>query len=192
VSLERAMLANEMSILGDRMLATTSPLRLRLVSDRGQPRSLRPAGPGTSEGIFTIGDVELLVGDRRISDERELQLAFFMMFYGGWDLEEQANLDTAGEIESVDWRVSAVEDSRSADEPRMVGALSSLYSTGFNLATLEHGQVVRLRHEPTPGALSALVPEDYWGRADRVLPLWQFEVHPSIGPRASKSAASSE
>ncbi len=190
--LETAMPANEMSFLGDRMLATTSPLTLRLLADKGQPRSLRPTAAGTRDGVFTIGDVQLLVGGRRIADEHERRLAFFLMFYGGWELEEPANLDAAGDIESVDWRFSAVEDGRSPDEPRLVGALSSLYSTAFNLATLKDGHVVRLRHEPAPGALSELVPDDYWSGTDRVLPLWQFEVRPSAGPRASESAASSE
>lgn len=179
LSLETAMLANEMSFLGDRMLATTSPLTMRLVADKGQPRSLRPSGPGTREGVFTVADVQLLVGDRAITDAQERELAFFMMFYGGWELEEPANLDAAGEIESVDWRFSAIDDDRSPEEHRLVGALSSLYSTAFNLATLRDGRVIRLRHEPAPGALSALVPEDYWSRGDRVLPLWQFEVRPA-------------
>jgi hypothetical protein len=182
VSLETAMLANEMSFLGDRTLATTSPLTMRLLADEEQPRWLRAAGPGTREGVFTIADVQLLVDDRVITDELERNLAFFMMFYGGWELEEPANLDAAGQIESIDWRFSAIDDDRSPDEPRLVGALSSLYSTAFNLATLRDGRVVGLRHEPAPGALSRLVPEDYWTRADRVLPLWQFDVRPTLGP----------
>jgi hypothetical protein len=189
VSLETAMLANEMSFLGDRTLATTSPLTMRLLADERRPRSLRQAGPDTREGVFTIADVQFLVGDRALTDEQERRLAFFMMFYGGWELDEPANLDAAGQIESVDWRFSAVDDGRSPDEHRLVGALSSLYSTAFNLATLKDGRVVGLRHEPAPGDLSALVPEDYWSRADRVLPLWVFDVRPSLGPRASDSTA---
>jgi hypothetical protein len=102
VSIENAMLANEMSFLGDRMLATTSPLTMRLLADKGQPRSLRPAGPDTRDGVFTIANVQFLVGDRALTDEQERRLAFFMMFYGGWELDEPANLDAAGQIDSVD------------------------------------------------------------------------------------------
>jgi hypothetical protein len=162
---------------------------MRLVADERQPRSLRPAGPGTREGVFTIANMQFLVGDRVLTDEQERRLAFFMMFYGGWELDEPANLGAAGQIESVDWRFSAVDDGRSPDEPRLVGALSSLYSSAFNLATLRDGRVVRLRHDPAPAGLSALVPEDYWSRVDRVLPLWQFDLRPSLGPRASESSA---
>lgn len=66
-----------------------------------------------------------------------------------------------------------------------VASLSSLYSTAFNHATLDEDRVPsRLAVDPEPGRMIGLIPSGYWDRDDRNLPLWRFELYPSVGPRA--------
>lgn len=68
-----------------------------------------------------------------------------------------------------------------------IGALSSIYSTICNVATLsEDGDLEHLGHATEPGMIGTLVPADYWSREDRQLPLWMLQVHPSTGPAAGE------
>ncbi len=69
-----------------------------------------------------------------------------------------------------------------------IGHLSEMYSTYYNLMTLtETGEVQQLRHEPDPGVLADLIPSDYWSSPGRDLPIWQFIIHPSVGPASSNA-----
>lgn len=184
IELEQAMRANEMGTLGDRSLATAHPLALRLHADQANPRSLDPAGPGEQLASFVIGEVSVLSQDRVLIDPLEARVALFLMYFGGWEVEQTAQL-ADGKVTAVDFSFIPVEEARSGPPPAMVGALSSMYTTFFNFATLDDdGNVSKLRREPTPGGLAELVPDDYFDNPDRRLPLWRFTLQPSLGPRA--------
>lgn len=54
--------------------------------------------------------------------------------------------------------------------------LSSIYSAMFNAATMdEEGEITALRLDVDPGALAALIPDDYEGETLRI---WRFHQHP--------------
>ena len=193
VDIGSAMKANEMVLLGDSMLATSAPLALRLTADPRAPSTLAPEVDGTRLAEFVIGAVSVLGPRGEIVAEEERRLALFMMFYGGWDLHtvpivEDESLVAVDHIfepmapPEEDESLRAIEPAPFAN----AGFLSSMYSAMYNVATLDDdGSVRRLRHEPQPGALRKLVPEDYWEREDRVLELWRFQMQPSEGPAAS-------
>lgn len=68
----------------------------------------------------------------------------------------------------------------------IIGHLSEMYSTYYNLMTLtETGEVQQLRHEPDSGVLAGLIPSDYWSSPGRDLPIWRFVLSPSVGPASS-------
>jgi hypothetical protein len=74
LSMERAIMANEIGILGDLHVGTRFPLRFRLVADPTRERTLRDDG----KVAFTIGGVELYSGDRRLTGTRERSLAMWL------------------------------------------------------------------------------------------------------------------
>ena len=54
-----------------------------------------------------------------------------------------------------------------------------MYSAMYNELTLmPEGEVRQLRHEPDPGELAALIPDDYWDREDRALSIWRLHIEP--------------
>jgi hypothetical protein len=187
IELPTAMKANEFRLLGDAMLATTPPLTLRLQADPEKSRWLGPEREGEREAQITIAATAIVAGGRRITDPVEQRIASALMFFGGWDFEQ--TLASSGErIEGIDLvfrPAEPPEDANTSDECRIVASLSSIYSASFNHATLNaEGRVAGLRREPDPGSLGGLVPADYWGRQDRQLRLWRFELFPSLGPQA--------
>lgn len=185
LGIEDAMKANELGALGDGLLATRPPLVMSLIADRTKPRGIQPAGPGEQKVEFTTSGIEVSSAARRVEDETELRIARFLMSYGRWNMREQ--LRTRGDgIDGIDFVYTPLEPEDAERQGfAMVGTLSSLYSTYYNVATLdEDGDVSRLRREPDPGYLATVIPSDYWDRSDRVLSLWRFDQQPSIGPSA--------
>ena len=85
---------------------------------------------------------------------------------------------------SVDFTHRPAEEQRGVPH-QSIERLSSLFSASFSQATLdEEGVPSRLAVDSEPGRMGDLIPTDYWSREGRQLPLWRFEVKPSLGPRA--------
>jgi hypothetical protein len=186
LTLTEALMANELVDLGDRLIGTTPPLTLTLVADTALERKRVPTEDG-HEAIFTVGEVQLSCGGQTIHDETERNIAWTLMAYGSWPAEWTARQDNDGRITHADLiaRPPVAEAEEAALEQGFVsvGALSSLYSTMYNAATLgDDGEVLQLGQPVSPGLMANLVPTDYWEGGDRQLPLWVFAVQPATGP----------
>jgi hypothetical protein len=70
-----AMTANEVAMLGDRLIGTRAPLVLSLVADVTKPRAIHADG----QVPFTVGTVEMYCGVRRIADDAEKNITFYLM-----------------------------------------------------------------------------------------------------------------
>jgi len=188
--LTTAMKANELEALGDAWIGTRPPLVLSLIADPSKPRAVRDKTEEEQEVAFTVGAVELSCAGRVLTDEVEKRIAWFLMWFGGWEGHKELRCSDDGKPERLDFVVEPSvppEAPEAMQEVQMVGQLSSMYSALFTVATMTpEGEVTRLRHEPDPGMLADLIPSDYWSHPDRALPLWRFHVRPSIGP-ASQS-----
>jgi len=186
LSLETAMKANELVALGDAWIATRPPLVLSVLADMNKPRAVRDKTPRAQEVAFTIGRVELLCTGRALTDEVEQRIALFLIQFGSWEMHEELRYSDDGRPARVDIVLEPTvppESHAITQDFHMIGQLSSMYSTLFTLATMtEQGDVTNLSHEPDPGMLADLIPQDYWRQSDRALPLWRFDMSPSIGP----------
>lgn len=193
LKLTDALPANEMGFLGDATIATTPPLALRLQADPEAPRTLgaEEAG-GHRRATFTIDDVEVLAAGAVLVDDEERRIAQALMQLGGWEVEETASIDENDEVVSVDFTHRPAEEQPGVPH-HQVAPLSSLYSAAFNQATLdEDGAPSRLAVDPESGRMSGLIPSDYWSKGERTLPLWRFELYPSVGPRAEEKSLRQE
>jgi hypothetical protein len=178
LSLDRAVQANEMVMLGDLHVATRFPLRFRLVADPMRPRRLRDDG----EMAFTIGGVELHCGDRRLTGKREQSLAMWFMLYGDW--EEEATVQISdGELVGVDFIRTPQEDHHQGFE--FVGTLSSLFSSMYLSSTSDADRVTRLGVNVVSGSLGSLIPDDY---TSGDLPLWRLQQVQEKPRRSEESA----
>lgn len=170
LSMNQALLASEMRILGDRWIGTAFPLRIRFHADPTQPRFIDKRG----QAQFVIDDVELSCSDHVIMDKLEQQIALYLMMYGGWQEEAPVHI-MDDQLDYFDIEYFPPEDSRQGFA--LVGSLSRMFCTAYNSRTLEGGKVQQLQVDTTPGFLSHLM----LGQHTRnVLPLWIFDVQPDF------------
>lgn len=79
-----AIKINELGSLGDMMIGTKPPLRLRLATD---PARVTPvADDGTVK--FTIANVQVFCGEEELIDPIEREIAWIFMNYGDWGVTE--------------------------------------------------------------------------------------------------------
>lgn len=183
LSLGDALLANEMGRLGDVLVGTRWPLRLRVLADSSRPSTIGPDGRGT----FTTGARELFCEDRKINSMREQQIALFLAFYGDWQI-----IDSTAEVD--DDKLIAVEHHIGPHEDRgalaeygfeFVGTLSSMISKQHNSST-GFSEVDAVHADFSPGAVGGLIPNDYKGDA---LPLWRFTIQGTMERNGNESPA---
>ncbi|WP_285588434.1 hypothetical protein [Actinomycetospora sp. NBRC 106378] len=179
LSLPDAMKANEMSRLGDAMIATRSPLTMQIRADRSRGRK---HGRDTIDDLeklevsFSISDVRYFSEGNLIEDEVERNLAHFLVFFGRWETRDSIEFDDDMPVSmSFVSRPEPEEDTQSSQGFTNIGTLSSMYSTAFNVKTLDRdSQITGLAEQPKPEFLSGLLPGEYWERDSRVLPIWKF------------------
>jgi len=177
IDFRTAVLSNELSRFGDCMLGTRPPLTLILhVEEAGK----QPAAGDRVQ--VKVTDVEIVAGGVTLKDGQELNLAWFLMLFGDWPAGDPQLLSKAGVPQTIELSVNPMPEELAVVERQgfgMVGMLSSMYSAMYNERTLmPEGEVRELRHEPDPGELAALIPDDYWDREDRALSIWRLHIEP--------------
>ncbi len=171
LSLPDAMKANEMGRIGDRHPGTEWPIGLVFYSDPAKPRRVNADGVAP----FTIRSAEYVVAGRVVTAPAEQRIVQRLMFYGGWAEEESPEL-VDGELISISFLFSPEEPPPDQQQFALHRPLSSIYSAMFNAATVdEQGEITALRLDIDPGALAALIPDDYEGETLRI---WRFHQHP--------------
>lgn len=171
ISMQEAMMANEMSTLGDYMVGTKIPLRIKLFADKNKPRFISDDG----KVHFTIGKVELYCGDTRVDNSFEKELAYYLMLFGNWPLDGPIYVsDDNNKPAAIEFRSQPYETTpRQGFE--IVGTLSSMFSSYYNMITAPAGDVERISPKQTPSSMGIIIPRDYKGK---YLPLWRFVIEP--------------
>jgi hypothetical protein len=172
IDLPHGAARNEMSSLGDRMIATLPPLTLELIGD---PLDENAWIQEDSTATFTAREARMKCAGKIIRDEKERNMAFYFFRNGNW-----SDFDSPAQI--VDGRVVGIEINASSDEPqddqpfRVLGDLSSMVSSAFRDATVDDKGIVSLDVKYDPSFFQVDIPQDYKGKD---LPLWQFELKPN-------------
>lgn len=169
LDLKTGMFFNELGALGDRVIGTTPPLRLRLATDPEAPSILTADG----HAKFTMGGAQLFCDQNEIQDPEEQQIAWSFIRYGEWhEVGPTPILD--------DQRLIGVEfawepEERTNQGFEMIGSLSRIFSRYYAERTLEGADVVQIHAPSRPGWFESLLSSDYKGEA---MPLWRFELQP--------------
>lgn len=172
ITMPEAMKRNEMNLLGDHMVATVPPLSLRLYTDPNKPRSIEENG----QVHFTIGRVALYANGKEITDDFEKKLAWFFMLHGKWNEVDQPAEIKNGILEYTEFCISSKQYDKKQGFA-MLGFLSELISSNYNLLTSPKGEILQLAPKQQPDNLCILIPNDYKGK---VLRLWRFHVKPNF------------
>lgn len=113
---------------------------------------------------------------KEITNDRERDIAFYLMRYGKWGETETPAEIVNGRLVSVAF-VSRPEHPSDDQEFQIVGDFSSMVSTAFGELTADDAGLFALDVRQDPQAFGALIPTDYKGEA---LPLWQFAIEPNF------------
>ncbi len=162
---------------GDRMVAAVPPLICRVHADPTGESSIN------SEGVahLIISALTFHSQGKEILDERERQIAVYLMFHSSWlDDEPRAVMD--GDRVSYIEFAARSEDDRE-DPPgqpfRSLGTLAGMVSSYFKWLTTANEEIVRLTPQLEPADLAPGFDDNYKGK---VLQLWQFQMQPNYGP----------
>lgn len=170
ISMDEAMMANEMSILGDYMVGTKTPLGIKLFADTNKSRFVGDDG----KVHFTIGKVELYCGGTRIDNSFEKKLAYYLMLFGNWPLNGPIYESEVNKPVAIEYRFQPPETTPKQGF-EIVGALSNMFSSYYNMITAPEGEVERISPKQTPTSMGIIIPRDYKGKC---LPLWRFVIKP--------------
>jgi hypothetical protein len=183
IDMFKAVAVNELAQLGDRMLGTRPPLKLRLIVDRSKPHSLAPDG----EARFWIGDVAVLCGDKIIHDPIEQRIAWTLMQFGDWECggpyAVMSGDDDLGAIEFV-W--TPRERPNKEEDFEMIGTLSSMFSRYYAEQTLSKEGIIQTEADLIPDWFRPLVDA---GCKSKVLPLWRFVIQPNRNVQCKEAEA---
>ena len=170
-----AVKINELAVLGDRMVGTKPPLKLRLLADSAETITVDAVEHDGSFG-FTIADAQLLCGEDEIVDSTEREIAWAFMLYGDWGVTGP-EIVTDGEFaKGVEWRLEPLERQNQGYE--IIGTLSQMFARYFSTLTVEDEEVVQIHAPQRQGWFSPLVNP---GHQTTALPLWLFKLQPNYG-----------
>lgn len=167
LDLETGMRFNELGVLGDRMIGTRPPLRLRLEADADEPASVGADG----KIQFTIGDARIFCYSNEISDPIEKQIAWIFIQYGEWREVGPVRVNQDGQFKAIEY--SWEPESRANRGFEIIGSLSRMFSRYYSTRTLQDHQVVQLHAPLRPNWLQPLIAADY---ESKNLPLWRFQM----------------
>jgi hypothetical protein len=174
-----AMRANRMAALGDRMIATTPPLRLRFNVDTSKPRDVEADG----KVQFTIAGASLYCREKEIVDPVEQKIAWMFMELGEWESGEPTAHVTEGQLDAIEFEWTPIERSN-ADQPfETIGTLSRMFSRYYASQTVIEQQIIQTEAELVPDWFAPLVAS---GPKGTNLPLWRFILQPNKAKGAGK------
>ncbi|MGY4508194.1 hypothetical protein [Bradyrhizobium sp. USDA 3650] len=124
IDMFKASPLNEMARLGDRMIGTKPPLKLRLFADESKPRSISEEG----EASLTVSHAALFCGDIEITDPVERNIAWIFMEFGDWECgEPQADMNGSA-LRAIQFEWTPRERANERGNFEIIGTLSSMFS----------------------------------------------------------------
>ena len=162
---------------GDRMVAAVPPLICRVHADPARSSSV------TAEGFasFTINALTFLSEDKEILDNREKQIAFYLMFHSNWVDDAPLAVMDGERVSYVEFAARSEDDRE--DPPgqpfRSLGTLAGMVTSFYKWLTTANEEIVRLTPQLEPADLAPGFDDGYRGK---VLHLWQFQIEPNYEP----------
>jgi hypothetical protein len=169
LAFEDAMAANEMALVGDKMIGTRCPLGIRLGVD-----SAGPSFDGAEQSLI-IRSTQVFSETRLLLNRDESRFATFLIFNGDWKETTRVERDDKGNIGSVIFEY-APDEGRNGDKTQgfsFIGNMSGMLSRQYAARTVIDGEVAFIRGAFEPGHARDLIPTR---GPDAPLPLWVFTL----------------
>ena len=158
---------NELGYLGDLMVGTKPPLRLRLEAN---PDTVNPVGP---DGMvnFKTGDVRIYSDQAELLDPIEREIAWAFMLYGDWLVSEPKPVLEEDVLTAIEFRWDP--DPHRSDPFFTIGTFSQVFSRYYSEHTVENEEIVQLYAPPQPSWFAPLLFDGYKSKA---LPLLRVKL----------------
>ena len=166
LDMSAGIIENELGCLGDLLIGTRAPLRLRLEAD---PDTVSPVSLDGVVG-FKTSNLRLYCGHNEITDPIEEKIAWLFMQYGQWRMTGPQPMMQGDTLEAVEFRWDP--EGNEIMGIGTVGTVSQVFSCYYSEQTMEDDRVVQLHAPPQPDWFSPLLADSYKGKA---LPLWRFK-----------------
>lgn len=170
LDMQRAMVVNELGLLGDRTIATVAPLRISLLADPARTSPIDDDG----NVVITFGEVQFCSNEKPVTDRLEREIALMLMEYGDWLCDGPTPVIEGSRLDAIEFCWNPEEPTGQGFDG--IGNLSRIFSRYFAQMTLKDGAVVQLRAPLRPGWFAPLLDPNYKCQA---LPLWRFELRPN-------------
>ena len=167
LEMKNGIIANELGNLGDRVVGTRPPLRLRLTANPAKTSRIGADG----KVHFTIAGVEYYCDKDEIVDPVERQIAWILMQYGEWEEDDPKPLLEGDQFKGIEFQWAPKQRCNEGFE--IVGHLSRIFARYYAEKTLKDQDVVQLLAGPRPEWFEPFVSPDY---KKKELPLWIFRV----------------
>lgn len=179
---EAAMKQNEMAILGDFFVGTSSlELILSLVTDPNAPQLVVHHSDGTESVRVTLVRDEIYCEDTLLTDDVERRIARSFMLFGGLDVREKISKNSDGSIKTFDYIFSPFGEGATSH----LAPISGMFSVKYIVATkAEDGSITKIRHGADAN-LAQLIPDEYWFATQHTLVIQKFvqePLTPGTGP----------
>lgn len=172
LDMQAAVMVDELGALGDKLIGTRTPLKLRLVAD---PDRTSPIGPdGRATVVF--GASELWSEDRLIRDDVEKDIAWTLIQHGEWVEQEAVPIIQDNRLMAMEFSWAPREDQDDGKGFEFIGRLSRVFARHFAAHTLSEAGIVQLRAPLKPNWFAPLHDAD---RRSEALPLWRITVQPN-------------
>ena len=171
LDMQDAMYMNELSRLGDLMVGTRPPLRLRMTTDPARTSRVAPNGKVEA----TIARAQIYCGENEILDPVEEQIAWLLMRYGEWKQSHPELLREGNQLRTIELRWEPEEQVNEGFE--IIGILSRIFARYYEEQTVEDREVVQTLAPSRPKWFEPFIRSDYKGKA---LPLWRFIQEPNF------------
>lgn len=175
----RAMATNEMATLGDCAVATTAPLRFRVVLD---PTASEPLPEGGGVLQVTVAGIQLLSQDR-VLEGLAARIAWKLMWFGKWVEWHQDHRVEEGKLVWVDHLVGPeMPDGKEPDpeQPSIVGNLSEMVSRAYLMGAKGTVHTTSQSELLSPGWMGGEFIPDDWVDMDLDISIWKFALQPNF------------
>lgn len=173
IDLPHAMARSEMSVFGDRNIATLPLLRFEMICDQ---EGEEPLISGDRTATIMAREIKMHCGDQFLESPMEANIAFYLMRYGDWEVTQDPVVVDSGRISTVSYS-SSPREAIAGQDFQIVGSLSSMVSSAFRELTVDNNTgIVSLDVKYDPSFFELKIPLNYKGIG---LPIWQFIIQPN-------------
>ncbi|MGP8437840.1 hypothetical protein ACT2FY_39115 [Paraburkholderia fungorum] len=165
-----AMARNEMSSIGDVVIATLPDLKIELLADPAEANAVDKFG----RAQFIIRSTKVYCAGREIVDRTEQAIVFKLMRSGKWPDTSRAIVENGRLVGVV--ITARPETLHDGQDFEGIGNLSSLVTSAYGEMTVKDKRPIALDVAADPTAFALYIPEDY---ESETLPLWRFVVLPN-------------